>query len=515
MSMQYCMKCMNKQFSGVSVCPHCGTPYRQSVQKANALKPGHILNGKYLVGAVLGEGGFGITYIGLDLLLEKKVAIKEYFPMSTGMVRRHNASAVVWNSEVSQENGQSANLDCFLQEARKLAKVDFIPCVVNVLDLFSQNNTAYIVMDYIEGETLAQKLQREGPMPFSECVPILTPIIQALAQVHRLGIIHRDISPDNIMIQPNGSLMLLDLGAAKEIDIQKKDGSIQSSRLVAKEGFSPLEQYSSNGRIGTWTDVYSMSATIYYCCTGKLPPRATERTGTDSLVCFQPLREKEFAVLKQGMALNSKDRIQTMGELLGQLQALSKDHLIGGNAAANGAGNVHSGSQKKTHSTPSPFSSLANRPVAAALFGAEAMVFLCMAYVLGTIDYVQLFRIAGYLLSVCALVQTKPSKKLFCAGCVSLCLAYGLAYSLAGWVGGIAMLSVPVLLLSEQVGIPCSREWLEKYWFIPNAIHCVYLIMYFVESFQILFLILEGVAGCGLALAMRGFVLQNSANKLS
>ena len=119
MSMQYCMKCMSKQFPGVSVCPHCGTPYRQSVHKANALKPGHILNGKYLVGAVLGEGGFGITYIGLDLLLEKKVAIKEYFPMSTGMVRRYNASAVVWNSEVRQKNGQSASLDSFLQEARK------------------------------------------------------------------------------------------------------------------------------------------------------------------------------------------------------------------------------------------------------------------------------------------------------------------------------------------------------------------------------------------------------------
>ena len=390
MSMQYCMKCMSKQFPGVSVCPHCGTPYRQSVHKANALKPGHILNGKYLVGAVLGEGGFGITYIGLDLLLEKKVAIKEYFPMSTGMVRRYNASAVVWNSEVRQKNGQSASLDSFLQEARKLAKVDSIPCVVNVRDLFSQNNTAYIVMDYIEGENLAQKLQREGPMPFDQCVSMLTPIIQALEQVHRLGIIHRDISPDNIMIQPHGRLMLLDLGAAKEIDIQKKDGSIQSSRLVAKEGFSPLEQYSSNGRIGTWTDVYSMSATIYYCCTGKLPPRATERAGTDCLVCIPPLREKEFAVLKRGMALNGKDRIQTMGELLELLQALNEAPQTGGNATKIGAENVPSGHQKKPHSIPSPLSSLANRPmtVAAVLFGVEATVFLCMVYILETIDYV-------------------------------------------------------------------------------------------------------------------------------
>ena len=528
MSMQYCMKCMSKQFPGVAVCPNCGTPYRQPVQKPNALKPGQILNGKYLVGAVLGEGGFGITYIGLDLLLEQKVAIKEYYPVSTGMVSRKDASAVVWNSEVRVKNGQAAHLDSFLQEARKLAKVDSIPCVVKVRDLFFQNNTAYIVMDFIEGETLLKKLQREGPMPFDTCLSLLTPIIQALEQVHRLGIVHRDISPDNIMVRPDGSLMLLDLGAAKEIDIQKTDGSIQSSQIVAKDGFSPLEQYSSSGRIGTWTDVYSMAATIYYCCTGKLPPRATSRTGTDSLACVPLLQEREFAVLKQGMALDSRERIKTMRGLLAQLQAFSRPPRINrgtvnaekeaakrspdAGMADRGAKDVHPVPKVSSRPMPKLVSRLVEHPMPAAgiLFGVEAMVFLCV-YILGAMPYALLLRIAGCLLSVYALLRTKPSKNLFCAACVALCLAYGSAGSLAGRIGGIAVLSTSVLLLPEQANIPGSRERLRKYWFIPMIAYCVYLIVYCAESFDFPFFIVESIAGCALTLAMRGFALQNDA----
>lgn len=504
MSVQYCMKCMNKQYPGVSVCPHCGTPYRQTVQEVNALKPGHILSGKYLVGGVLGQGGFGITYIGLDLLLEKKVAIKEYFPVCTGMVSRYKASAVVWNSDVNQKNGLNVSMDSFLKEARKMAKVDSIPCVVSVRDMFSQNNTAYIVMDYIEGETLLKKLKREGPMSFAQCVTMLTPIMETLAQVHQYGIIHRDISPDNIMIQPNGNLRLLDLGAAKEIDIQKTDGSIQSSRFVAKEGFSPLEQYTSTGRIGTWTDVYSMSATIYYCCTGKLPPLATDRVGTDSLACLSSLQKKEFEVLKQGMSLYSKDRIQTMDELLRQLQALIKSpHAVGNTTVDKSAG--HS-PENHTNAFPAPF-------LASVLFGIEALVFLYAACTLETMRYVFLLRITGYLFAIFSLLQTKHSGILYSAGCVSLCLAHCLTGTLAGWAGGITMLSVPVLLLSEQIGIPEGQNWVKKYWFIPVAIYCVYLIMFCVESFSYPGLLLEGFAGCALALSMWEFASKTIPNR--
>ena len=193
-------------------CPECGRPYGSVNTESFALKPGTILDGKYLVGEMLGQGGFGITYIGFDLLLEQKVAIKEYFPMSTGMVSRENRSMVVWSTAMMGKTGTQKGFDSFLKEARKMAKLGGIPGVVGVKSVFIQNETAYIVMDFIEGETLLKKLQREGPMPFDTCLSLLTPIIQALAEVHEHGIIHRDISPDNIMVRPDGRLILLDLG---------------------------------------------------------------------------------------------------------------------------------------------------------------------------------------------------------------------------------------------------------------------------------------------------------------
>ena len=297
-------------------CPECGRPYGSVNTESFALKPGTILDGKYLVGEMLGQGGFGITYIGFDLLLEQKVAIKEYYPMSTGMVSRENSTTVVWSSAVMQKSGMEKGFDSFLKEARKMAKLGGIPGVVGVKSVFIQNETAYIVMDFIEGETLLKKLQREGPMDYGTCISLMTPIMQALAEVHKHGIIHRDISPDNIMVQSDGKLILLDLGAAKDLDIQGKDGNVQSSQMVAKHGFSPVEQYGQAGKIGPWTDVYAMAATIYYCCTGVLPPSATDRMIEDTLTCRPRLTKEEFDVLAFCMSVLPQKRPQNMDALL-------------------------------------------------------------------------------------------------------------------------------------------------------------------------------------------------------
>ena len=311
-----CMKCMHALAAGETVCPECGRPYGSVKAESFALKPGTILDGKYLVGEMLGQGGFGITYIGFDLLLEQKIAIKEYFPMSTGMVSREGRSTVVWSDAVMQKSGVEKGFDSFLKEARKMAKLRSIPSVVGVNSVFIQNETAYIVMDFIEGETLLKKLQREGPMDYGTCISLMTPIMQALAEVHKHGIIHRDISPDNIMVQNDGRLILLDLGAAKDLDIQGKDGNMQSSQMVAKQGFSPMEQYGRDGKIGPWTDVYAMAATIYYCCTGVLPPSATDRTIDDTLTCRPRLTKEEFDVLAFCMNVLPQNRPQNMDALL-------------------------------------------------------------------------------------------------------------------------------------------------------------------------------------------------------
>ena len=316
MEIRRCMKCMHALAAGETVCPECGRPYGSVKAESFALKPGTILDGKYLVGEMLGQGGFGITYIGFDLLLEQKIAIKEYFPMSTGMVSREGRSTVVWSDAVMQKSGVEKGFDSFLKEARKMAKLRSIPSVVGVNSVFIQNETAYIVMDFIEGETLLKKLQREGPMDYGTCISLMTPIMQALAEVHKHGIIHRDISPDNIMVQNDGRLILLDLGAAKDLDIQGKDGTMQSSQMVAKQGFSPVEQYGRDGKIGSWTDVYAMAATIYYCCTGVLPPSATDRMIEDTLTCRPRLTKEQFDVLAFCMSVLPQNRPQDMDALL-------------------------------------------------------------------------------------------------------------------------------------------------------------------------------------------------------
>ena len=236
--------------------------------------------------------------------------------MSTGMVSRENSTTVVWSSAVMQKSGMEKGFDSFLKEARKMAKLGGIPGVVGVKSVFIQNETAYIVMDFIEGETLLKKLQREGPMDYGTCISLMTPIMQALSEVHKHGIIHRDISPDNIMVQNDGRLILLDLGAAKDLDIQGKDGNVQSSQMVAKHGFSPVEQYGQAGKIGPWTDVYAMAATIYYCCTGVLPPSATDRMIEDTLTCRPRLTKEEFDVLAFCMNVLPQKRPQNMDALL-------------------------------------------------------------------------------------------------------------------------------------------------------------------------------------------------------
>ena len=319
MEVRRCMKCMHPLTAGETVCPECGRAYGSANAESFALKPGTILEGKYLVGEMLGQGGFGITYIGFDLLLEQKVAIKEYYPMSTGMVSREGHSTVVWSSAMMGKTGTQKGFDSFLKEARKMAKLGGIPGVVGVKSVFIQNETAYIVMDFIEGETLLKKLQKNGPMDFDSCVKLMTPIMQALAEVHEHGIIHRDISPDNIMVRPDGKLILLDLGAAKDLDIQGNDGSVQSSQMVAKHGFSPIEQYSKSGKVGPWTDIYAMAATIYYCCTGTLPPPATDRTIDDTLACQPLLTQAQFDILADCMRMRPQDRPQSMDTLLQML----------------------------------------------------------------------------------------------------------------------------------------------------------------------------------------------------
>lgn len=317
MKINRCMKCMKE--TARYPCPHCG--YDAQPQPDYALRQGTILNGKYLVGCVLGQGGFGLTYVGLDLSLDRKVAIKEYYPNGSVVRAGATSSFLIWGSNERSVQLRKEGMDAFLREARKMAKIDDISGVVRVRELFRDNETAYIVMDFAEGETLKSLLNRTGPLLWERAKKIFLPALETLAQVHEAGIIHRDLSPDNLMVTPEGNVKILDLGAAKDLSVN----SGASSMVVAKGGFSPWEQYTQRGGSGPWTDVYAMAATMYYAITGVLPPTAIDRMNGDrmqwDLPQLQALPGNVQSVLRKALSVPVKDRYGSAAEMLAALKA--------------------------------------------------------------------------------------------------------------------------------------------------------------------------------------------------
>ena len=312
MELNKCLGCM-EDFQDYP-CPNCGFDPGKEQGNEYILPPQTILAGKYLVGKVLGQGGFGITYIGWDIALERKVAIKEYYP--SGQVNRSPGTrTLTWYRSEQAQRARQDGLEMFLKEARKMSRVDNIPGVVRVRDLFRENDTAYIVMDFVEGETLKSRLKQTGPMSWEQAKDIFRPALRAMEQVHKAGLIHRDLSPDNLMLTKDGQVFILDLGAAKDLNVNQGASSMQ----VAKGGFSPFEQYTQRGGSGPWTDVYSMAATIYYTLTGVLPPSAIERLECDTISwdfpCLRCLPPDAVDALKKAMAVLSNQRIQSMDVL--------------------------------------------------------------------------------------------------------------------------------------------------------------------------------------------------------
>lgn len=318
MELKYCPFCMNELEN--NICPHCHKDNTAYQSAPHHLQPGTILNNKYLIGAVLGEGGFGITYIGKDINLDLRVAIKEYFP--SGIVNRNNTCS----AEISAHIGDSQSLfekgkNSFLTEARTLAKFSSEPNIVSVYDFFSSNNTAYIVMEFLEGIDLKEYITQNGVMNFNEVYSMLSPVMTVLNKIHESGLIHRDISPANIMVLNDGSVKLLDFGAARDISGTDE----KSLSILLKPGYAPEEQYRTKGHQGPWTDVYALSATMYKMLTGVTPEDAMNRLFSDDLRKISELNpavtsEQEQIVLK-GMAVQQADRYQSMSQLQADCKA--------------------------------------------------------------------------------------------------------------------------------------------------------------------------------------------------
>ena len=227
------------------------------------------LIGRYVIQEVLGQGGFGITYLGIDKLYGNKVAIKEYYPQKIAM-RKAQYEDVVTVTSIEERNNYDKGKKRFLDEAQVMARFNKNEGIVKILDFFEANNTAYIVMEYLEGITLKQYLGKYGVIQFRNLIEMMLPLLEALIEIHSQGLIHRDISPDNIMVQHNSKLKLMDFGAARDYT----ESGNKSLTVILKPGYAPPEQYQTHGVQGPWTDIYALCATIYKCLTGITPPDA-------------------------------------------------------------------------------------------------------------------------------------------------------------------------------------------------------------------------------------------------
>ena len=319
-----CHNCRSYLAPGTVYCPRCGTRITpsdyvsSSEQQYNPvyLQMGTVLQGKYRINSVIGQGGFGITYDGTDLKLNMHVAIKEYYPNPIASRQASISKYVTCTSGYKSLYDQGMNN--FIGEARNMARFAGQENFVAVHDYFSENNTAYIIMEFVEGINLMQYMQQHGPLTMDETMSIIMPVMNVLETIHSMNMIHRDISPSNIMILRDGRVRVLDFGAAREVTLETINLTTMSA--VYKFGYSPIEQLTHGLKQGPFTDIYALCATMYEMLTGQIPPSPVQR-GYEGMELIPPSQYgvaitpgQEAAILK-GLAINGADRIQTIAEL--------------------------------------------------------------------------------------------------------------------------------------------------------------------------------------------------------
>ena len=277
--LERCNNCFKTYSSELGMCPYCGYEEGDPAAEPYFLFPGMMLNNRYIVGQVLGFGGFGIIYKAWDCNLNIVVAIKEYY--YSGIATREPSTQMVKIYAQNRRAEFRHFLDRFLDEARYAAKFSTNSNIANVYEFFEANNTAYMVMEFLDGTTLNEYLKRNA-MSLEQGLFVMKSIISALRSIHADGVIHRDVSPDNIMLCSNGKVKLFDFGAARFS--KSEDRQVMKLTQVMKPGFSPPEQYQTISKQGPWTDIYALGATLYYIVTGKKPVESTNRKTGESLI---------------------------------------------------------------------------------------------------------------------------------------------------------------------------------------------------------------------------------------
>ena len=312
-----------------TVCTKCGLSHENYQAEAGLLMPGTNLLGKYIIGRVLGRGGFGATYLAYSSERDRLVAIKEYYP--TGIANRAEGKEKI--SIVSNDKREvfEKGAKRFFEEAETMSRFNTNKNVVSVYEFFYANDTVYYSMEYLEGIDLKGYIAKKGGrLSEAEAVAIMKGICEALVAVHSTMTLHRDISPDNIFVCTNGDVKLIDFGAAKQVI----GGAQQVYSVVVKQGFAPEEQYKSNGKQGSWTDIYAVGASIYYAVTGKIPTDAMNRLENPEITFDSSLNlSPQFvSIIKKCLQRKIEDRYQSAIELLGALDEIDTQNVVIGGA---------------------------------------------------------------------------------------------------------------------------------------------------------------------------------------
>lgn len=319
-----CPGCMQHLKDSNTTCPHCGYPEKHLTVK-DSLPVFSILAGKYLLGAPLGKGGFGITYIAMHLPDEKIVAIKEFFPANLA-VRDTDNETVVPADDIKAVYYRTG-MKSFSEEGRILYLLSDIEHIVHVAEQIQANNTTYLVMEYVPGISLKKYMKQQQKL-FSEqeTLTLMQPILIAMQAMHQKGILHRDISPENLMLSPDNTLTLIDFGAARTFSRSDDD----NLTVILKRGYAPEEQYHSNSRQGPWTDLYAVCAVMYQMLTGILPQEASARAEEDHLTPISRIEGLSLspftcAALEKGLQMDPMERYPDIGALMKVLYPAKKE----------------------------------------------------------------------------------------------------------------------------------------------------------------------------------------------
>lgn len=318
-----CMNCM-RDMGQYEMCAYCGWSEETPAKELYHLAPRTKLTERYEIGMAIGFGGFGVIYHAWDMQLEIQVAIKEYYP--NGLVNRVPGQEKVVVYSGNRRDQFDYGKERFLAEARTMAKFSSHANIVNVYDYFAANNTAYIVMEYLDGISLKDYLKTVGgKLPTATSLEIIRPVMEALKSIHAEGVVHRDISPDNIFILKTGQVKVLDFGAAR-LSIGDEEKTLS---VVLKPGYAPPEQYRSKSKQGPFTDIYALGATLYRMLTGAVPEESVDRLVDDQLVlpsALNPEIDKKLEnIILKAMAINATLRFQSVDELE---KALYSDELV-------------------------------------------------------------------------------------------------------------------------------------------------------------------------------------------